>query len=480
MALRNPRVVFMLFLLCGTALRWTALKQLDWFFGDTLHVDEITYSQGDSPPFERPPGMYLLASISRNPDRMRMIFSLISLVPSIAFFLLREPGMKNSLLAGVLAVEPTLAFSGLQVLPSAPAAALLSIALCLNSGKYALSGWITGMAALFRGELLLFLPLSILFLRPLRKWAWTVAGFTGAVLPLMVLNLFSGGTFSIGENGPLNLWLGTSWELLSTPPGLEYEELVRGDDFTERAMDAIGDSPVKWLGIGLVKSAAFLSVPGPGRNIEAPELLGSSVLMITLPLTGILLALGIGGAGRNMETSLLAAGIASAFIFFPSMRHRAVYIPALVLMASSLRWKPAVPAGAAVLALSLFMEYPAGVRRGMTEIQMAQNRLEAGRYHDAIRYLELGWERGYRGADYHSIKGASIASSGGEFAEAAEEFSRALELAPESPTAWKNMAALLWNYGYREDAVFAAERAVYLNPLLRRELASVLSTGPSF
>lgn len=478
--MRKHTLVFILFLLGGTALRGVALKQLDWFFGNTLHVDEITYSQGDSPPFERPPGMYLLASLSREPDRLRMVFSLISLIPAIAFFLLRERGMKNSILAGVLAIEPTLAFSGLQVLPSAPAAALISIAICRPFRKDALAGWIMGMAALFRGELLLFLPLSLPLLRSFRKWVPVAAGFTGAVLPLMVLNLCSGGTFSIGENGPLNLWLGTSRELLGTPPGLEYEELVRGDDFTGRALEAIGDSPVEWLGIGLVKSAAFLSVPGPGRNIEAPELLGSSILALLLPVTGILLALGIGGSGRNVETALFLTGLFAAFIFFPSIRHRAVYIPALFLMASSLRWRRAVPAGAAVLALSLLLKYPGGVRPGLTEIQLAQNHLEAGRYDSALGCLERGWARGYRGADYHSIRGASIASSGGEFADAAVEFSRALEIAPESPSAWKNIAALLWNYGYREDALIAAERAVSLNPMLRRELEPILSTGPSF
>ncbi|MCK5842821.1 MAG: hypothetical protein KAH31_11665, partial [Candidatus Sabulitectum sp.] len=64
---------------------------------------------------------------------------------------------------------------------------------------------------------------------------------------------------------------------------------------------------------------------------------------------------------------------------------------------------------------------------------------------------------------------------GGEFQQALHEFRLALELAPESPTAWKNMAALLWNYGYRDDAFFAAEKAVSLNPALRLELSPILN-----
>ncbi len=134
---------------------------------------------------------------------------------------------------------------------------------------------------------------------------------------------------------------------------------------------------------------------GPaGRNIEAPVLLGSSILVLLLPVTGVILALGIGGSGRNLETALFLTGLSASFIFFPSIRHRAVYIPALFLMASSLRWKPAVPAGAAVLALSLLLKYPAGVRPGLTQIQLAQDHLEAGRYDSAIGCLERGWARG--------------------------------------------------------------------------------------
>ena len=108
-------------------------------------------------------------------------------------------------------------------------------------------------------------------------------------------------------------------------------------------------------------------------------------------------------------------------------------------------------------------------------MQMAQNYLESGAFEDALERLKRAEVEGYEGADIHSIRGACIASSGSEFAQALHEFGLALDLAPESPTAWKNMAALLWNYGYRDDALTAAEKAVSLNPELRLELSPILN-----
>ncbi len=472
--MKKSGLLFLAMLLAGIVLRVIAMNQLNWFLGSALHVDEITYSQGDTPPFERPPGTYLPASISDDTMKLRTLFSAISLVPAAAFYIFRKKNTRNSVIAGVLALEPTLAFSGLQVLPSAPAAAFIALSLC--SEKPILRGWLAGCAALFRGELLILLPVSLFFIRPFRNWLRSSAGFTAAVLPLMFLNLLSGGPFAAGENGPLNLWLGTSWELLSTPPGIEYEELVGGDDFKEQALEAILSSPGKWMVMGLTKAAAFLSVPGPGRNLETPVLIRGSILVFMLPATAVLLALALAGWKRDHASALFMSGILAAFVFFPSVRHRAVYMPALVLMASRLRWKPAIPAMAAVAFFSFFLRYPGGVRPGLTQVQQSQNLLEQGLYTEAMEYLEEAEARGYEGADLHNIKGACIASSGGEFRDAAEEFSRALELAPESPTAWKNMAAFLWNNGYREGALYAAEKAVSLNSALRTQLSPILQS----
>ena len=474
--MKKESAVFCLFLIIGIAVRIIALNELEWFFGPNLHVDEITYTEGDSPPFERPPGTYLLSSISSNPIVLRLVFSTISLIPALALFLFRKKSIGNSVFAGILAIEPTLIFSGFQILPAAPAAAFLALALTLGRKRSLLTGWLIGCAVLFRGEILLFLPISAFFIRPWKKYITTGNGLLIAILPVLIVNFISGGSFALAENGPLNLWLGSSWELLETPPGIEFEELMGDDSFTDNAFAAIKSDIPGWLGRGVVKAVAFLSLPGPGRNIEAPELLNSTILKYFLPITFLLIVLGFAAAGKNRETALIMTGLVAAFLFFPSIRHRSVYMPVLALSASGkFNWKIALPTAVTILLISLFVSYPARVQSGLTHIQLAQNQLESGEIEAALESLKRGAEEGYTGADIHSIRGACIASSGGDFNEAAREFGMALESAPGSPTAWKNMAALLWNYGYREDAVFAAEKAVSLNPLLRDELSPILS-----
>ncbi len=474
--MKKQSIIFCLFLLAGITARITVLNQLDWFFGSNLHVDEITYTMGDSPPFERPPGTYLLAAVSSNPDVLRAVFSAISLIPAIALFFFRKKSIGNTVFAGILAIEPTLLFSGLQILPAAPAAAFLALALTAGRNRSLLAGWLIGCAVLFRGEILLFLPISAFFIRPWKKYLTSSYGLLIAILPVLLINFFSNGSFALAENGPMNLWLGSSWELLQTPPGIEFEELMGDDSFTDNAFTAIRNDFPGWLGRGALKIAAFVSVPGPGRNIEAPKLLASTVLKYLLPLTFLLLALGLAAAGKNRETALLVTGLVAAFLFFPSIRHRSIYIPILALSASTrFSWKIALPVAVTILLTSVLISYPGRVRSGLTQVQIAQNQLESGEPEAALESLKKAEIEGYTGADIHSIRGACIASSGGGFNEAAREFGLALESAPESPTAWKNMAALLWNYGYRQDALFAAEKAVSLNPLLRDELSPILS-----
>ncbi|MCK5785493.1 MAG: tetratricopeptide repeat protein [Candidatus Sabulitectum sp.] len=472
--MRKNYIIFFAFLAAGIAIRMISLNQLDWFFGANLHVDEITYVAGDSPPFERPPGTYLLAGIPVEASVLRFIFSVISLVPAVALFMFRKKSSGNAILAGILAVEPTLAFSGLQILPAAPAAALLALALTAGRDRPLLLGWLIGCGALFRGELLLFLPVSVFFIHPLKRYLTTGSGILIAVLPVLAINVIAGGPFALGENGPMNLWLGSSWELLETPPGIEFEEIMGDDSFTDNSLTSIkGDIP-GWFGRGFVKTAAFLSVPGPGRNIEAPELLSSTILKYLLALTLLIMAMGFSGAGKNSRTALVATGLVAAFIFFPSIRHRAVFLPALVLSIPDFRWKLAIPVALVITAFSLFLNYPGGVRPGLTHVQIAQDQLESGEFQSALEELITAEEEGFKGADIHTIRGACIASSGGDFQLAAREFGIALEMVPDSPTAWKNMAALLWNYGHADDAVYAAEKAVGLNPQLEFELSPIL------
>lgn len=472
--MKRNYIIFISLLTLGIILRFVAFSQLEWFFQDTLHVDEITYVTGDSPPFERPPATYLLAQTLEKPIHLRILFSIISLLPAILFFTLREKNTKNSIIAGLLAVEPTLLFSGLQILPEAPAAALLTAALLTINKKSYLSAWLIGTAALFRGELLLFIPVSFFFIKPFKKYLTTTIFILIPLLPVFIINLTSGGDFALAQNGSMNIWLGSNWSLLETPPGLEFEQLMKETDFRDLAKKEILKDIPGWLGRGAIKTAAFLSLPGPGRNIEAPRLINETVLKLFLPITLLFLALGLSSIRKNTQSALIVTALISAFVFFPSIRHRAVFIPTLALLATNYRKKTAAIIALVIILTSLFLNYPARVRTGLTEVQLAQNELQNNNFHEAINYLNKAEQLGYRGADLHSIRGATITSSGGDFQAAAREFATTLELVPNSPSAWKNMAVLLYNYGHYEDASYAAEKAINLNQNLRPELTPIL------
>lgn len=88
--MKKEYTVFLILLSLGVAARIIASSQLDWFLGSNLHVDEITYVKGCSPPFERPPGTYLLAGLPLEVEHLRIVFSTISLIPAIVLFAFRK------------------------------------------------------------------------------------------------------------------------------------------------------------------------------------------------------------------------------------------------------------------------------------------------------------------------------------------------------------------------------------------------------
>ena len=432
-------------------------------------VDELEYMSMASAPFQRPPGTYILARL----PRPRLIFGGISLLPSLLFFLFLPRSRKHTLFAGLLALEPTLALSGIQVLPEAPAAALVAAGLvCFRRGENRLAGFLFGASALFRGELLLLLPLL-----PLTgKRGLTMALFAAsAVLPVMAVNAASGAGPTVAATGGVNLWIGSDWELITTPPGVEFEQLMElsGEDtFTRRALNVISRNPSEWVLRGLTKTLAFFSLPGPGRNIDSGAALAG--VFPLLAITALFLA-GASGIRRNPSSAFIFAALASAFLFFPSVRYRAVFLPAFALTALDTPWKKLLPGVAAVAAASLLINYPGHVRPGLNSVLSAQNALRDNRPGQCLESLALAEREGYWGADLHNIRASAMAMMGMDFQETFLEFGRALEAAPRSPTVWRNTAAFLWNTGRVPMAREAAEKAVSLNPALRGELESILS-----
>ncbi len=513
---RFPRGLPTLLLLSALGLRaWTFLSVDGVLPLSHLYVDEITYAAGpvSGAGFERPPGMYLLAAVAGwtgTPIPGRAVISLLSMVPAAAVALafagrMREAASRRWALAcaAMAALSPVGALFGLFLLPAVPAAALVSAALLLRlRGRVLAAGFAAGCAALFRGELLLLPVVHFLVTaalrRGLRHWTVYASGTALAIAPVILVNAASGSGPVIAENGAENLWLGTDWELLSTPPGVEFEQLVSVAPeaagtveaaFMRRALSSISAEPLPWLAMGLRKVAAWLALPGPGRNLEVSRLLSTTGLAWLLPLMLPALALGLpralrgrgGGTDwRPLALSMVLTGAAAAFLLFPAARYALAVSPALWFLAASRppSRRELLPAGAvaALVTVASLMPYPGAVRPGLTEVLEAERMISEGRYHDALDLLSEAGERGFDGADLHNLAGTAYALTG-RVATGLSEFEEALRHAPGSPSLWKNYAVCLWNAGRPGDASEAAMTAVELDPALKPELGPLLVEG---
>ncbi len=493
-------------LLAALCLRIWSFSSIDRLLPlEGLYVDEVTYSMSPFIPgvsgLSRPPGMFIISKLLHLLDNViysRIVISLFSLLPALALYLAfrKRSGIWVFICTSGLILSPFMILFGSQILPAVPAAALIAFALLsLKSGRTAIAGFLAGIAILLRAELAL-VPLFLFifsFRSHLRKWL-VFTGFAAiAVIPVIIFNLSSGAGPVIASNGGENLWLGTDWNLISTPPGTEFEELVstgtsRSDGdavFLDRAFTSISSSPLEWLSMGGRKYLAFFSLPGPGRNFETGWLLKRTGLIILLPLTLLGMSAGTAGIFRRKQNfwcltavSVICSCILTAFIFFPSARFRLVSLPAFWFLSASLipNWKNirmAIVPASIIVTISLFVTYPGMERSGLTSMLAAEHYLDSGNLNETVEYLMDAQERGYVGADLFNLRGVQFSLSGNP-ERGAVEFEKALELAPRSPTLWKNYAVSLWTNARYEDSIEAARRAVNLNPLLREELRPIL------
>lgn len=493
-------------ILCAIGIRIWAFHSIDSFLPvEGLYVDEVTYSMSPFTTgvkgFSRPPGMFMFTILLHLLDSIiysRIIISMLSLLPALALYLAfgKRGGTWVYLCILGLIISPFMILFGFQLLPAVPAASLIAFSLlALKNEKTAAAGFLAGIAILFRAELVLvpFILLAFSFRYHLRKWLLFTGFAAIAVLPVIILNLSAGAGPVIASNGGENLWLGTDWALLTTPPGTEFEELVStgssrsgGDTvFMERAITSISRSPLEWLSMGGRKLLGFFTLPGPGRNFETGWLLQKTWLIILLPLTLLAMSAGIAGVfirdrsfWRCGAAAFIYSGMATAFIFFPSARFRCVILPAFWFLSASVipEWKTvrrAIIPAVTIVIISLLVTYHGMERSGLTSILAAEYLLDSGRLNESADYLTDAEERGYSGADIFNLRGALLSLSGNP-AEGLLEFENALGIAPESPTLWKNYSVSLWANARYEDSIEAARRAVDLNPLLREQLRPIL------
>jgi hypothetical protein len=507
MRIKGPGAITLVVILAVLLRAWVFVSLDTVLPQDGLYVDEKTFALSPFVPgiegFSRPPGMFvasMLLGIGDSVILSRAMMSLFSILPALALFLaMRRKVPLAAALAACLSISPFLVLYGLQLMPAVPAAVLLSFALLASVREnHALAGFLTGTAILFRAELAI-VPAVLLLLSfgsRLRSWTVFTSMAAAAVFPVVLINVVSGAGPVIAANGGENLWIGTSWEMISIPPGVEFEELVAlgpgdtGGDrvFFHRALRSIGDDPGEWAGMGVVKAAEYFSLPGPGRNFETDWVMGKTFLLVLLPLTLAAMSLGISGAFISkpeywvlLSLSILAAGIISSFVFFPSARFRTATLPAFWFLAAGAVTRPGairrclLPALTVIL-ISVLLTYPGKERSGLTSMLAAEQMFSAGDPDRSMEYIQEAADRGYCGADLHNVMGACLSSSGFRM-EGLAEFERAVHIAPSSPTVWKNYAVSLWSNGKYVESLDAARRAIYLNPLLREELGPILEHG---
>ncbi len=497
-------LIFSIIILSAILFRIIAYVSLDRLLPlNALYVDEKTFSMSPFVQgiegFSRPPGMFVLSMVlnaSGSPLTTRIAVSFLSLLPALALYLaFRNKGGAWLFAAGLL-LSPFMILYGLQVMPAVPAAVLISFTLLMaKNKKIAFAGFLTGISILFRAELAL-IPLFLLafsFRKHFRKWLVFTVSAAVAVIPVIILNIFAGAGPIIASNGTENLWIGTDWKLVTTPPGTEFEELVSignsrsggNSVFLERAVNSIADEPLKWLKMGVSKTIAFFTLPGPGRNLETGWVLIRTWLIVLLPLTLFGISVGTSLIFKRRKSfwqllafSIVFTGIASSFIFFPSARFRVAFLPAFWFLAASVTpsWKYyrlALAPAAGIIFISLLVTYPGMERSGLTSILAAEHLLDSGDYSESAEYLLESENRGFFGADLHNIRGVLLSLSGNP-RRGLDEFEKALEISPDSPTLWKNYAVSLWSNTRYSESVEAAKNAVFLNPLLRDELSPIL------
>ena len=486
---------------------------------DGLYVDERIYAAGldglSEAPFPRPPGMYAVMHVFRlfsmGPVAGRISGSMAGIVPA-ALIAVSLPGSWG-LIAGLLcSLDPYLILAGAQLLPGVWAAALVAIALHLalrrgfgrHLGMMA-AGLLYGCASLFRGELLLLVPL--LPLARSMRWKPAVRMASGVAVimaPVLLWNLSGGAPSVPAANGGLNAWLGTGSELVEVPPGVEFEELVAVPEaagpleasvrvtgsldryFWARAVASVRSDVPAWLTQLPGKALGAFALPGPGRNMDVAALMRGSGLIVMLPVALAGLALAIAGLwnwrcaadrgrvspGGGWIGLFLLVQLLIALLFFPASRFRVSCIPGIWFLVGTgpfpsggtTRERLRVGGVAVAILLVSLVLFPLsgwrGTRPGLNAILRAEYLINRPTPETAevLAELEEAELAGFRGADLHNLRGIALARSG-ELEEALAEFERAVSMAPRSPTAWSNLAAALWESGRRDEARGALERA---------------------
>ena len=388
--------------------------------------------------------------------------------------------------------------------------------------RWGAAGFVGGLAAVTRPNIILFLLLAacaLPWLRPrpaagryLRQLLAALVGFACVVGPVTWRNAAVGGEFVlVSANGGVNFYIGNNAASDSTVaihPGMHWERLMaepveagyespgeRSAYFMRRAFADISSDYLAWTGLLAEKAWLLLSGPEIKRNQDPYYAAGHSRLLslllwdevisfprgVAVPLA--LLGLAVTWRQRNPSLDLLRLFLAgyglSIVLFFVTSRYRIPLAPAWLpfaaagaaFIASHIRarnWRPAATAVAAVLAAGIALNLPAApptsedaqLQHDLGEVMLRKERWRESLTHSR-RAVEL--EPDYASA-FHNMAVAWLALERPRQAEKASR--RALELYPARAPTRLQHARSLWAQGDLDSALVQMEETVRAAPEL--------------
>jgi tetratricopeptide (TPR) repeat protein len=383
---------------------------------------------------------------------------------------------------------------------------------------YLLPGFVLGVSALARANILIFVPIALLwivFVRPVperwKKAAALAAATVVAILPATIHNVVASRDFvPVTANAGINFYIGNSAlanGIFYPPPGTDffvdattrsYVERLLGRDMTpsevsaywfDQAFAFIRDDPAAALRLFARKCAMFFNgyeIP----QIESYDLTRQEHVSLQLLFVNFWFLGGIGILGLLFSLSqwrrlfplqgYVVSYALSIALFFITARYRVQIAPAMALFAAYAlldvfpRYVTSLKRGLALAGLAaaiLFSTQPALFALEPKEVAFreyvhrARRAGMAGEYPRAVAEIDSAvaifpdYFEGY-------IHRAIIHNEGKDYFQAIEDYTRALDLRPDLPGTHYDLGQTFRRVNMREHAIEQYKKAIRLDSLM--------------
>jgi tetratricopeptide (TPR) repeat protein len=384
-----------------------------------------------------------------------------------------------------------------------------------STGSAVLSGFLFGLSAITRPNVLVVVPALAFWLwRSLKNRAPAVA-FALATLPLPLIvtgmNWVRGGDpVFIASQGGVNLYLGNNrasngWSAVA--PGMRadwwgsYEDGIRIPEaemgrrlrpsevssfWTRRALREIATAPGWWCGHLLKKAYLWFAAEELSNNRDLRFWKARLPVIDALPLRYAVLApLAIAGffiASRraSIPLALFIVPYALSFVlFFVTSRYRVITVPLLCILAAAVlertaadavarRWKPLVRVIALVAVLTAFLSLNLGgvvqPTYAISYMEIGKREMERQAWRDAVSAFQSALAADPGNLDARHDLGVALREGGDPAAGLAEL--RAVADARNDASSWNNAGLALVMLGRAGEAEDAFRRAIERDPKL--------------